>query len=98
MGDFKEKLSCKHTCTKQKIMDPTITGKKACCTEKILYAYASPNLVGTRKKCFLFGQVIGKICPHQFSPRPGQSDRGLGATDDMTSEYNTHDINRFTHR
>lgn len=53
--------------------------KKACYTEKIVHAHTSPN-VAIRKKRLFFGQVMGKIFPHQFSSRPGESDRGLGAT------------------
>ena len=73
-----------------KIMHTTIAGKrirarsasrkKACYTEKIFHAHTSPNIVGIRKKRLFFGQVMGKICPHQFSSCPGESDRGLGAT------------------
>lgn len=86
----KNKISWEHTYTKQKIMHTTIAGKrirarsasrkKACYTEKIFHAHTSPNIVGIRKKRLFFGQVMGKMCPHQFSSCPGESDRGLGAT------------------
>ena len=40
---------------------------------------------------------MGKSCPNQFSSRPGQSDRGLGAAYGMAIHENIAHINRFTH-